>query len=216
MSDEDKTRKYTSSQRAERARENREAMLRAAFRLFVADGFHATSLAAIARASGVSNDLVYKVFGTKRRLLMEVLNFVVIQDAESHSLLDQAGPKAIRAENNQHRQLEMLVTDITASTIRARPLDDVFRSAVITDPEIAGLYRRAHGTRLKNLTAAVGWLASTGPLQMTEEQAAASLWTLTGPDSHRQMVDGLGWTEEQWRAWVHNILAAALLTPRPA
>ena len=167
VSDSVKARAYDSSLRAERARKNRAAILRAAHELFVTQGFPSTSVAAIARDAGVSPDLIYKVFSNKRRLLMEVLNFVVIQDPEARSLQEQEGPRAIKAESDQRRQMAMLAADITASSIRARPVDD----------------------------------------------AAATLWLLTGPDSHRQLVDGLGWEVERWQAWVHSTIEAAILPP---
>lgn len=215
MSDPVKARAYDSSGRAERARQNREAILRAAHELFLAQGYASTSIAAIAREAGVSADLIYKVFSSKRRLLMEVLNFVVIQDPEARSLQEQAGPQAVKAETDQRRQVAMLAADITASSLRARPVDDVFRSAAMTDADIAERHARVHRTRLKNLRAAVGWVAANGPLRagVSEEDAAATLWLLTGPDSHRQLVDGLGWEVERWRAWVHSTIEAAILPP---
>jgi AcrR family transcriptional regulator len=215
MSDNVKARAYDSSLRAERARHNREAILRAAHELFVALGYAATSIAAIAHVAGVSADLIYKVFTNKRRLLMEVLNFVVIQDPEARSLQEQEGPQAVKAETDQRRQVAMLAADITASSLRARPVDDVFRSAAATDPGIAERHARVHRTRLKNLRTAVGWVAANGALRagVSEDDAAATLWLITGPDSHRQLVDGLGWEVERWRAWVHSTIEAAILPP---
>src|SRR5688500_15683100 len=125
VSDSVKARAYDSSLRTERARENRAAILGAAHELFVAQGYASTSVAAIAREAGVSADLIYKVFTNKRRLLVEVLNFVVIQDPEARSLQEQEGPRAVKAETDQRRQVAMLAADITASSIRARPVDDV-------------------------------------------------------------------------------------------
>ena len=106
----------------------------------------------------------------------------------------------------------MLAADITASSLRARPVDDVFRSAAATDPGIAERHARVHQ---KNLCIAVGWVAANGPLRagVSVDDAAATLWLLTGPDSHRQLVDGLGWEVERWRAWVHSTIEAAILPP---
>ncbi len=215
VSDSVKARAYDSSIRAERARSNRESILRSAYELFVAQGYASTSVAAIARDAGVSADLIYKVFTNKRRLLMEVLNFVVLQDPEARSLQEQEGPQAIKAQTDQHRQVAMLAADITASTLRARPVDDVFRSAAATDPDIAERHARVHQTRLKNLRTAVGWVAANGPLRagVSEDDAVATLWLLTGPDSHRQLVDGLGWEVERWQAWVHSTIESAILPP---
>jgi hypothetical protein len=140
---------------------------------------------------------------------------VLDQDPEARSLQEQEGPQAIKAETDQRRQVAMLAADITASSLRARPVDDVFRSAAATDPDIAERHARVHQTRLKNLRAAVGWVAANGPLRagVSEDDAAATLWLVTGPDSHRQLVDGLGWEVERWQAWVHATIESAILPP---
>ena len=39
------------------------------------------------------------------------------------------------------------------------------------------------------------------------------MWTITGPDVHRLLVDDLGWDHEHYRSWVHTTLAATLLPP---
>jgi len=75
MTEPVKRRAYRSTVRAMRARANREAILRAARDLFVANGYPNTSVAAVAAEAGVSEDLVYVQFQTKRRLLVEVLNY---------------------------------------------------------------------------------------------------------------------------------------------
>lgn len=74
---------------------------------------------------------------------------------------------------------------------------------------------RAHQFRLKNLTGFVSWVADNGPLRdgLSIEDAAATVWVITGLNSHRQMVDGLGWSHEQYRDWIRSTLEAALLPP---
>ncbi|MGY2875668.1 AcrR family transcriptional regulator [Marmoricola sp. URHA0025 HA25] len=213
MSEPVKTRPYRSALRAERARANREAILRAAHAMFLADGYARTPVAAIATAAGVSEDLVYKLFSNKRGLVVEVLNFAVTGEDGSPRVLEQAGPQQVRAEKDQRRQLAMFAADIAGRTSRARPVDDVIRSAGEVDPVLAAKRAEMHRTRLANLRAFVGWLADNGPLRdgLVPDEAAATVWTITGPDVHRLLVDDLGWDHERYHAWVHSTLEAALL-----
>jgi len=213
MTEPVKARPYRSPLRAERARANREAILRAAHRMFLADGYARTVVAAIATEAGVSEDLVYKLFGNKRGLVVEVLNFAVTGVDGSPPVLEQDKPRQVRAEKDQRRQLAMFAEDISERTSRARPVDDVIRSAGEVDPTLAAKRAEMHRTRLSNLRAFVGWVSANGPLRpgVDEEQAAATVWTVTGPDVHRLLVDELGWSHEQYHAWVHSTLEAALL-----
>jgi AcrR family transcriptional regulator len=208
-----KARPYRSPVRAERARANREAILREAHRMFLADGYARTAVAAIAAAAGVSEDLVYKLFGSKRGLVVEVLNFAVTGVDGSPPVLEQDKPRRVREEKDQRRQLAMFAEDISERTSRARPVDDLIRSAAEVDPVLAAKRAEMHRTRLSNLRAFVGWVRANGPLRpgLDEEEAAATVWAVTGPDVHRLLVDELGWSHEQYHAWVRSTLAAVLL-----
>jgi AcrR family transcriptional regulator len=212
-----KTRRaYNSPVRQEKARANRIAILEAATRLFVAAGYPATSVASIAAEAGVSEDLVYVQFTSKRNLLVEVLNYSVTGETDSPRVLDQDGPQAVRAETDQRQQIAMFARDIARRTARTRPIDDVMRSAGLVDDAIAAKHRTLHRTRLRNLTQFVTWLADNGPLRdgLTIEDAAATVWSLTGPQMHRMLVDGLGWSQEHFAEWIATTLEATLLPPR--
>lgn len=210
-----KTRPYRSAVREERARANREAILREAHRLFLAQGYGRTAVTAIADAAGVSEDLVYKLFDSKRGLVVEVLNFAVTGVYGSPKVLDQDRPRQVREEKDQRRQLAMFAEDIAERTSRGRPVDDVIRSAGEVDPVLAAKRAEMHQERLANLRAFVGWLSANGPLRegLDVDEAAATVWTVTGPDVHRLLSDDLGWDHERYRSWVHRTLEAALLPP---
>lgn len=210
-----KTRAYDASRRRAQAAENRRGILRAAHELFLQHGYARTSLAAVAATAGVSNDLVYKTFGSKRQLVIEVMNFAATGEADSPKVLDQAGPQAVRAETDQRRQVEMFAADIAGRISRIRPVDDVIRSAGEVDPELAERRGAMQRTRLANLRAFVEWLSANGPLRdgLTVDDATATVWSLAGPDMHRLLVDDLGWDHQHYAAWLHDTLEAALLPP---
>jgi AcrR family transcriptional regulator len=208
-------RPYRSPVREERARANRLAILEAAHRRFVADGYPRTSVASIAADAGVSEDLVYLLFTTKRRLLVEVLNFAVTGELDSPRVLEQHGPQAVREEKDQRRQIAMFAADISRRTASARPIDDVMRSAALVDEAVAEKRREMHRTRLANLTQFVSWVSANGPLRegLSVEEAAATVWTITGPDVHRLVVDELFWDHERYATWIHRTLEDTLLPP---
>ena len=208
-----KSRRYDSTRRREKARENRVAILDAARRLFLADGYARTSIAAVAKGAGVSPDLVYRHFGTKKGLVVELLNYAVTGELEAPKVLDQESVRAVLAEPDQRRQVAMFAGDVAGRIGRAQPIDDVLRSAAEVDPEVARLHATMHRTRLRNLRELVEAVASHGPLRagLDVETATATVWVLAGPDTRRQLVDRVGWTQEQYAAWLHDALEAYLL-----
>jgi len=206
---------YRSAVREERARANRVAILTAAYRRFLDDGYAATSIARIAEEASVSEDLVYKLFTNKRGLLVEVLNFAVTGQADSPRVLDQEGPQKVKAEPEQRKKLAMFAADIAGRIARARPVDDVMRSAAEVDAEMAAKYASMHRTRLRNITQFVRWLAEAGPLRqgLTVEQGGATAWLLCSPATHKQVTEQLGWDQPTYSAWLHATLTAVLLQP---
>jgi AcrR family transcriptional regulator len=210
------TRSYHSPLREQRARANREAVVRAAQELFLAQGYPRTSIAEVAHQAGVSADLVYKLFETKKGLLVEVLNYAVTGVTDSPPVLEQEGPRAVAAMTDPRRQLAMMAPDLAGRISRARPVDDVFRSAAEVDEEIAAKRADLHEIRWRTLRAAVSAIAANGPLRegVSEDDAATTLWLLAGPETHRLLVDVRGWTQQRYAAWLADSLEALLLPPR--
>jgi AcrR family transcriptional regulator len=208
-------RRYHSPLREQRARANREAVVRAGQELFLEQGYTRTSIAEVARRAGVSADLVYKLFETKKGLLVEVLNFAVTGVTDSPPVLEQDGPRAMALLSDPRQQLATLAPDVAGRISRARPVDDVFRSAAEVDEEIAAKRYDLHETRWRTLRAVIGVVAANGPLRggVSEDDAATTLWLLAGPETHRLLVDVRGWTQEKYSAWLADSLEVLLLPP---
>jgi AcrR family transcriptional regulator len=212
-----KTRPYDSTRRREKARENRLAILDAARRLFLANGYARTSIAAVAREARVSPDLIYRHFSNKKGLVVELLNYAVTGEVDAPKVLDQEQVRAALTEPDQRRQLAMFAVDIAGRVARAQPIDDVIRSAGEVDAEIAEMHAKMHRTRLRNLRGLVEAVASHGPLRggLDVETATATVWMLAGPETRRQLVDGVGWSQEQYADWLHDAVENYLLgTPQ--
>lgn len=63
--------------------EKREAVLRAAVRMFNAQGFHATSLDDVAASLGISKPTIYHYLGNKDQVLLECVTRGVVQMSEA-------------------------------------------------------------------------------------------------------------------------------------
>ena len=214
MAEAVKTRRYDSPVRREQARQTRAAVVRAAHRRFLADGYASTTLAAVARDAGVSVDTVYAVFGSKRGLLAAVMDVNVGGDDQPLAVLDRELPQRMRAESDQRRQISLFATGMAGELERIRPLDDVLRSAAAADPDVAAARHEQNDVqRHAAMATVVGWVRARGQLRRGLDDAAAAdvVWTLTSPEVHHMLLTTRGWTRSQYETWLRETLERALL-----
>ncbi len=94
------------------------------------------------------------LFKNKRQLLVEVMNFAVTDDADSPRVLDLERPRAVREEKDQRRQIAMFAHEIAPRVDRARPIDDVMRSAAAVDESVAEKHRGMGHQAVRSVAAA--------------------------------------------------------------
>ena len=214
MADGVKRRTYDSSGRRDAARARRQRVLQAAGELFLTDGYPHTTVAAIAQRAGVSEDLVFALFTSKRGVLKVVMDVAIGGDDQEIPLLERDGPQALRAATDQREQVRLFTAGITRQLDRLRPLHDLMRSAAAVEPEIAALHDDLHLRQRRHaMTMIATWLHQNGPLRhdMTPQTAGAVLWTLASPDVHRMLTVQNTWTSEQFQDWLAEALVATLL-----
>jgi AcrR family transcriptional regulator len=199
--------------RQQQASDTRSRILDAAQRLFTERGYGATSIESIASEAGVATDTVYASFRTKAGVLHKLLDVRVGGDDAPVPLLDRKGPQGVRAEPTQRRQVAGFAADVAQILERARPVDDIMRGAAAVDSEIAALRARMQGFRYDNTRRFVSWLAAKGPFRggISEEEAAAIVWTLASPEVHGLLRDSRGWPLDRYVAWLGDTLARTLL-----
>jgi AcrR family transcriptional regulator len=206
-------RRYDSALRKEQARQTRGRILDAAERLFAERGYAASTMEAIASEAGVAVDTVYAGFGSKRKVLSALMDVRVGGDDQPIELLNRPGPQGVRREPSQRRQIARFADDISEISDRARPVDDIIRGAAAVDAEISTLRGRLQETRFENMRRFVSWLASNGPLRagISEDDAAAIVWSLTSPEMHRLLRVDRAWTPDRYREWLAQTLTRTLL-----
>jgi AcrR family transcriptional regulator len=206
-------RAYDSSLRKQQASQTRLRILDAAQRLFTDRGYGGTTIESIALEAGVATDTVYASFGNKAGVLHKLLDVRVGGDDSPVALLEREGPQKVRAEPTQRRQLAAFAADIVQILERARPVDDIMRGAGAVDLEIASLRAGMQELRYRNMKQLVSWLAAKGPFRggVSEEEAAAIIWTLASPEVHGLLRRDRGWSLERYVAWLSDTLSRTLL-----
>lgn len=208
-------RQYRSPLRQQQARETRERVLQAARDLFIERGYERATVKAIAERAHVSPETIYSVFGNKRSLLERLLHVAVTGADAAAPVMEGPGPAAVHTARNQREMLQRFAHDITWRVARAGPLMEVLVAAARSEHEMAEVHELLQAGRLYNLRTMVGWLAELGPLRVTVDRAADTVWALTSAEMYGSLVRGRGWSAEEYEGWLADALTAVLLRATP-
>jgi AcrR family transcriptional regulator len=208
-----KRRAYESPRRREQAAETRRRILDAAERLFVRDGYSATSIAAIASEAGVSQKTVYLAFETKANLLRTLWNVRLRGDEGEAPVGERAWFTAVLEEPDPNQAIRLLAAGAGAARRRMGPTLRVIRDAAPADPEIGALWDRMQSEFHDNQRTVVEALAKRKALRagLEVDRAADILWTLNNPTVYLLLVDGRDWASEEYEAWLADALIEQLL-----
>jgi TetR/AcrR family transcriptional regulator of autoinduction and epiphytic fitness len=188
-------------------------ILDAAEALFVRDGYAATTIATIARQADVAVQTVYAVFGTKRALLGELLAVRVTGGHDATPLKDRDDWRAMEAESDPRRQLELLAAVATQIGERMGALYNVLAGAAGSDPEIADMHRLQQQRRHDDQRRVARSLARKSALRLglSEAQATDIMWAVANPAMHQSLVAERRWAPGEYERWLTHVLTCSLL-----
>jgi AcrR family transcriptional regulator len=198
-------RRYHSPKRERQARQTREQIVEAARRLFARDGFTRTTVEAIAREAGVSAQTVYASVGSKRAIVLALLDRM---EAEG-------GNEDLRRElgstEDPHRQLRAIVSFNRRLFERGRDVLDVVM-ATRADPDVEAFGRAGEARRREGQARWVRAWAEEGVLRpnLDEGEAADVLWALTGPELYWLFAVNTGWSGLRFEEWLFGTLESQL------
>jgi AcrR family transcriptional regulator len=206
-------RRYTSEIRDEQARRTRRAIVTAARELFLAQGYAATTIDAIAQAAHVSRRTVFNSVGGKATLLKLAYEWAIVGDDEPVPLAERPAVKAIQAEPDPRKALALWAQTVAAIAARVAPISEVLTAAADADPDAAQLVADAGRDRMSGATAFVRYLASLDGLApgITQQHAADLCWALMDGHLYRRLITQRGWTTTDFTQWLSSIVAASLL-----
>ena len=215
MSGSRKTRRYESPQRRAQAAATRAQILDAAGRLFVRQGFTATSMASIAAEAGVALKTVYVAFETKSGVLRSLWNLRLRGDGEERAVQDRAWYLEVLAEHDPRRRLLLNARNSREVKERVDGLFAVIRDAAPTDVDIRELWGRIQRDFHENQAAIVRGLDDVGALRAGLDVGRATdvLWTLNHPDVWLLLVGERRWTPVAYERWLGETTCAELLGP---
>lgn len=201
------SRTYRSPRREAQANATRDAILDAAHRLFLAKGYAATSIRAVAEAAEVSDQTVYNIFGDKPSLLVAVGMRVVA---------GQAGPSPRRDFEAELRAAEGPRERIAIAAAWSRTLweqgmlqfESMLLDAAATDPRAAEIARSTWQQKYddnKRLFDVVFPEDSRRPGDDVDDLCDV-LFALDSAAFARILIDDRGWTYDTYERWFATIV----------
>jgi len=206
-------RRYDASRRRAAAAQTRHAIATTARQLFLARGYAATTMAAIAEAAGVSHETVYATFGPKPALFRHLVEIALSGTDEPIPALERDIVWQVRAEPDQGQILELLAHTIRLIHERLAPLFAVLSYGAQTDTDLKALSDELSARHVVHMRLFVADLAAKGSLRagVSLEMAADVIWVMTSTEFYLLCVRDRGWTPERFDHWLADAWKRLLL-----
>jgi AcrR family transcriptional regulator len=205
-------RRYDATGRRRKACQTHAAIVAAAERLFLRDGFHATTITAIAAAAGVSEESIYKTFRTKAGLVRAIRERGLAGSGTVHA---EVLSDALQRERDPRRIIAgwgQLTIEVAP---RVMPILQLVAAAAARDPELALLRDELDTARLARMQRNARALARGGHLRkgMRATDAADVLWTCSSPELYDLLVNRRAWPLARYAQFIVDMMIGALLPP---
>jgi AcrR family transcriptional regulator len=211
--DRDVKRDYHSTLRTAQAAETRRAVVSAALRSFVAHGYGATTIDAVAKAAGVSRKTVFTAVGGKVELLMTAVDWAVAGDDRAQAVAERPRMQDVFALDDPARLLAEWARALVEIDQRVAGVFRALEVAAETDDDAHRLLDESHQQRLDAAREVVTRLAKLDALTtaMSRAEAVDVAWLSTDPVLFDRFVRVRGWSVARFEAWLSQMLVGQLL-----
>jgi AcrR family transcriptional regulator len=198
-------RKYDASRRRATAQASRDRVCAVAETLFLRDGYVKTSIAAVARAAGVSPAFIYLAFENKAALL---------DAAILCALRDNAGdPLSVLLEGDPADLIARVAVAHEQQMRRAAPIVALGEASTLMDAALRPMRERAHQSLRAAWNAIAERLHGSGLLRadLGVLDATDILYTFTSETAYLRFVETRA--ADDYAPWLASTLQAALQGP---
>lgn len=208
-----KRRAYDSPSRRAAAEQTRAAILAAAERLFVSQGYAGMTMQALADDAGVALDTVYAVVGPKPRVVRALIEAAISGAGTAVPAEDRDYVQRIRAAADARTKLTIYARAIRRIHARLAPLVVALRDAGSAHPELSALWHEISERRAANMRLFADDLRATGETRagLTRDEIADVIWATNAPEFYVLLVEHRGWTPARYERWLADAWARLLL-----
>jgi len=198
-------RRYSSKRREQQAAETREAVLAAAAELFGERGWAGTGMRDVARSAGVAVETVYANFRSKSDLLLAAVDVGVVGDDAPVALADRPEFAALAVGDRAHRAAAAgrLMVGIQR---RIAGVHHALREAAASDATLAERLRDNEERRRVSVEQGLALVAG----RPVTDRERDGFWAVLSMEVYRLLTDQAGWTDDQYEAWVADLVLRLL------
>ncbi len=206
-------RPYDSSSRKSSAQATRQTIIESARRVFLERGYAGATMPAIAQAAGVALDTVYATVGKKPTLFRSLVEAAISGREEAVPATERDYARAIRAEPDAARKIEIYAGALRAIQPWLAPLFQVLQAAAAIEPELAELWQEISRRRAMNMQLLAKELKATGRLHpaLSVRMVADIIWSMNSPEFYLLLVEQRGWSPEAFAQWLAQAWVKLLL-----
>ena len=188
-----------------------ELICAAAYRLFSAKGYLATSIEDIATEAGVARPTIFTAVGPKSTILRLVVDQALAGDDAPVPIAERSWHREAIDEPDAVRSIHLHARNMCIINQRAALVLGALETAAAVDAEARDVWERFQQQRREGLNEiAVALSRKTDRLRYDEETITDTLWMLT-PDAYLRLVRDAGWSVERFQDWLTDVLLRLLL-----
>jgi AcrR family transcriptional regulator len=206
-------RHYDNSRRLAATRATKAHVVEVATELFVEQGYPATTISQIAQGSDTPEATLYRLFGSKRGVLKEVLDVAIGGDDEQIEFQQRAEVQAAFAADDPGELLDAFAHLARLVLGRSAPLLNVLMGSAGVDAEAAEMLAVTRRQRHTGQSRIVRALVRSGHLRKGLSAAAAAdiVYAVMSPEVFRILTVERGWSAARYERWLAASLRAQLL-----
>lgn len=190
----------------------RQRLIEAATELILADGYSATTMAAVAKRAGVAIQTVYFTFHTKAALFTDVMSGLAAGPDGATPVLERAWVQEVRGSTDASRALALIVEHGTDIFARLMPIWPSIQAAAAADADFAERFAAIVSRRREGMSLLLGELGARGAwhAKTTQESVADHFFLLQSPELLHLATTTLGWSIEGFKAWLFQSMVPLL------
>ena len=189
---------------------SRSRIVQSASELFERQGYLATTVGDIAAAAQTAVQTVYSAFGSKVGVLSAAHDVALAGDEEPVPLAERDWFRALSDAPSATYAWQTALEHMHVSTARVAPIYAAMMAAE-ADPDVALLVGALRAQRSEFSRLLVDQLAARpGGEQADRARVADIVYAAESVESYSLLVTQCGWSLDQWRDWVHDIVAREL------
>jgi AcrR family transcriptional regulator len=206
-------RRYVAPRREAAAAHTRGRILEAARRLFSAQGWAGTAVAAIADEARVSVDTVYASIGRKPVIIRTVIDDVLGEGRGPVAAEQRRYVLELRAAPSAADKITIYATALGRLMPEIAPLLLTLRDAAATDADCALVWQEITERRARNMVQLAADLRVTGQLRadLTDQAIGDLIWATNSPEYY-SLISSRGWSPTRYAEHLADLWTRLLLT----